>query len=655
MTLSLPNRAVAAGLTLAVALWLGGAAFLAPAAQAVTIEELQATIADLQAQLAALTGGSSSAGCYAFTRDLTLGASGADVTALQDYLTGTGHFTFSGGSTGYFGTITQAAVAAWQAANGVAPAVGYFGPISRAKYNSMCTVAPADETTSSDLEGGSGSADYKLVAGFASEKVGENSSNVDVAGLEIEANGSDLEAKAIRLVFVHSSSGTSSSDDFDQVASEVCVSLAGEELACVPASTFNDTNTYSSTLTLDPGGIIREDDKGELVVDVSAGNLDSNDVGETWTVDFRSFRYVDAQGASISEDPGTATRTFSFETAATASNSELKIKEASNDLVNKPHMINLHATEQTDGVVLLDFTLQNVGSSDFTYREFGANIVTVGQDVSDAISGGTTPQAYLWLDGEAYGTASYQDDTDGVSVGVAEDILWDDVDFTHSAGTTVPGQIKVNMPGLDESPDLLDTIYATLGETETDQTALFDVRDETGTQIADVDITGSATGEASAFVDVGFDLALVGTPTAVKTTGNASTGTSDSGLFTITFDVTAWDGDIFIDNTAPVRVGATESDVNMSASTGTLTTSIRTDTGASAGTEAWTVEQDTTERFSIIGDVRDGATDDLADGFLSMALGNIRYALTAVTGTLTYTYNLGAFITPEIYLDDQGQ
>ena len=93
----------------------------------------------------------------------------------------------------------------------------------------------------------------------------------------------------------------------------------------------------------------------------------------------------------------------------------------------------------------------------------------------------------------------------------------------------------------------------------------------------------------------------------------------------------------------------------MSASTGTLTTSIRTDTGASLGADSWTVDEDTTERFSIIGDVRDGTTDDLVDGFLSMALGNLRYALSDVTGTLTYTYNLGSFITPEIYLDDQGQ
>ena len=71
---------------------------------------------------------------YNFTRSLTVGSQGADVTALQDYLTSTGHFIYSGGSTGRFGAVTKAALVAWQAANGVSPASGYFGPVSRAKY-----------------------------------------------------------------------------------------------------------------------------------------------------------------------------------------------------------------------------------------------------------------------------------------------------------------------------------------------------------------------------------------------------------------------------------------------------------------------------------------------------------------------------------------
>ena len=75
-----------------------------------------------------------SGGAYNFTRSLTVGSQGDDVKALQDYLTTTGHFTYSGGSTGIFGSVTRTALAAWQAANGISPASGYFGPVSKAKY-----------------------------------------------------------------------------------------------------------------------------------------------------------------------------------------------------------------------------------------------------------------------------------------------------------------------------------------------------------------------------------------------------------------------------------------------------------------------------------------------------------------------------------------
>ncbi|MDP2651844.1 MAG: peptidoglycan-binding protein, partial [bacterium] len=69
-----------------------------------------------------------------FSRDLTIGATGADVTCLQQALIG-GGFSIPAGATGYFGTQTRTAVASWQSSKNVAPAVGYFGPISRAAFN----------------------------------------------------------------------------------------------------------------------------------------------------------------------------------------------------------------------------------------------------------------------------------------------------------------------------------------------------------------------------------------------------------------------------------------------------------------------------------------------------------------------------------------
>lgn len=65
-----------------------------------------------------------------FTRNLTVGSRGADVTDLQTILATGGFLSVS--PTGYFGALTKAALGAWQASQGISPAVGYFGPISRA-------------------------------------------------------------------------------------------------------------------------------------------------------------------------------------------------------------------------------------------------------------------------------------------------------------------------------------------------------------------------------------------------------------------------------------------------------------------------------------------------------------------------------------------
>lgn len=70
-------------------------------------------------------------------RDLTLGAQGDDVMALQLALIkadeGTAARALAGaGATGYFGSMTQAALAEYQRANGISPASGYYGPLTRA-------------------------------------------------------------------------------------------------------------------------------------------------------------------------------------------------------------------------------------------------------------------------------------------------------------------------------------------------------------------------------------------------------------------------------------------------------------------------------------------------------------------------------------------
>ena len=141
---------VAAVLTATTMLSMLGIAAL-PLANAQSTSDLQAQIAALLAQIqqlqGQLNGGSSSSGStmYNFTRDLTVGSSGADVTSLQQLLITKGYLKVSA-PTGYFGALTQKALAAWQAANGISPAAGYFGPKTRAFVNSMSSGSTGGST-----------------------------------------------------------------------------------------------------------------------------------------------------------------------------------------------------------------------------------------------------------------------------------------------------------------------------------------------------------------------------------------------------------------------------------------------------------------------------------------------------------------------------
>jgi len=90
-----------------------------------------------------------------FSRNLTLGSRGDDVRALQMFLNARGFLvaSFGPGSPGqettYFGPATARSLAAFQRVQGITPAVGFFGQITRANVemlNREVSVPPAEPT-----------------------------------------------------------------------------------------------------------------------------------------------------------------------------------------------------------------------------------------------------------------------------------------------------------------------------------------------------------------------------------------------------------------------------------------------------------------------------------------------------------------------------
>jgi peptidoglycan hydrolase-like protein with peptidoglycan-binding domain len=71
-----------------------------------------------------------------FARDLSLNDQGNDVTALQTFLNDEGYYP-QALFTGYFGPLTQAALAKFQQANNIQPANGYLGAITQHKIEDI--------------------------------------------------------------------------------------------------------------------------------------------------------------------------------------------------------------------------------------------------------------------------------------------------------------------------------------------------------------------------------------------------------------------------------------------------------------------------------------------------------------------------------------
>ncbi|XOB41502.1 MAG: peptidoglycan-binding domain-containing protein [Candidatus Nealsonbacteria bacterium] len=649
---------------LSMVLMMGGIA------QGATVEELEdqiadllAEIEDLQAQVAGLTGEGVGVSCT-FTRNLYPGMSGADVKCLQEYLNDAGYAVAASGAgspgneTEYFGPLTQAAVGAWQDANGVVYGAykGYFGPLSQTKYDALAAAAPAEEEEEEEeavLEGGAGSiTDADFISSLNNEEVGEGAEDIEVAGLEIEADeGSDIELTAVRLVFVKESTGEDSSDDFEDYAEDVSLWFDGEEVARVDGDKFDDDNDYSRTITLASGAVIRADETEELVVAVSGiGNLDSNDAGEEWTVEFNSIRFRDAQDAVITDantgDIDEATREFSFEVFATAADIDLKIR-ADDDEVNDAHVINVDDDNDTDDVEVLSFTIEIEGDSDVELKklpvEFDSVNTTATTYIDDMVS-----SVQLLMDGDEIGSENLAADDDD-----NQTVTFEDLDVVLEAGETYDFLVTANFNALDGS-DLVagDTFAANIGSTERGN---IDAEDESGEDLGTGDMSGTVTGGAHAIYDISFTFELESISSSITTARDPGTSCSaDTATYAIKFELTAFDGDISIDRSsqeddtdaAGQGVEYVVTNTTSSSATSSLTSTAGDNPDVSGA--AWLLEEGVPEEFTL-----SVAVTPNANHFAKVYLESINWDYdTDQTATLFYTAGLGEekTSTDECYL-----
>lgn len=528
------------------ALMMAGLVFAGSATpvQAQSLADLEAQIARLQAiltQLLAGAGGTTVSTGYTYHTNLTIGSRGTDVVQLQQFLVGKGFLTMPAGvAYGYFGPLTQSALARYQASVGIAPAVGYFGPITRGHMNAMGTVvvpppASDDDDDDDDLAGGTGSiSSISETSRDVDDEVLEGRSDVQVLGFEIEAEGSDLAISSVRVEFEHTGNG---SDRLDRYIDEVAIIMDGDVVGMADVDDFNESNDiYSETIVLDDA-VVREDEENTFYVAVSAlSNIDSDDLNEDWTVELDQLRYEDASGAILIESVSGIEETFTFEDLATSGNLELTVGQGDDD-INDARVVRVSDSSDTNDVEILSFTLEADGSDIYLDR-ISFTVDSDGAGVSEIAN-----TFRLEMEGDEVGDDVSFSAGSATSRTVTIENL-DDDDVVIDEGDEVSFVLLADINELDGNFTAGDSLSVQLSADD------IEAEDENGDDVPTGDLRGSAESNDISFASTGIMINSGASDSSSVLTNTSNDSTDDQGRYIINFDVTAFEDTAYVALTA---------------------------------------------------------------------------------------------------------
>lgn len=590
-------------------------AYAAPAVKADTTSDLNAQIAALMAQIAALqasAGGSASAS-VTFSKDLTLGSSGADVTALQNWLISKGQ-TIAAGATGYFGAQTKAAVSAWQASAGISPAAGYFGPISRAKANAAGGVVTTPGTTPVTGLAGLGRLTSVSSLGDTTSDLKEGGSSAQVVGVSGYATEGDVAVQRVDVEFTID--GTTGSANLNKYVTEVGLYLDGKKLASMNAADGDKNGRVWTMRFSGLNGVIKKGNTGEIYVKVTpVSTVDANEAGVNVQADFAvdSLRAVGSDG--ISETYVTSRIDSSF-TVGAMTTGTLTISAGSDN--PKASQVAV-SSSTTEGVKLLTFSAKAKNTA-ITVEDLAVSFGT-SDSLSDVVSSVKLMKGSTVLKSKTVSSGTY-----GV-------ITFDNLGQTIAKDSTESYSIVADLKG--------DSAYA-------DGTTLIASTTTAGWDVADADgatVTPSAVAAGNTMTLTATGISVVKGSVAVATTVGL-TGTGDSTQYSIPFTVTAGDSVVYIGKTVAnaVTYGTTTS--STAAVTGTATTNfLASDTNGSDDSNSYYIGANTSRTFTL--NVTYVAT---STGYTGVILNSIKYGAATNSFTSSYTSNLDTFKTTDVFM-----
>ena len=631
----------------AVAVAMIFAAF-APSAQAQTTEDLQqmindllAQVAQLQAQIGGTTGGGSASDVcpYTWTRDLTMGSEGADVMKLQQFLNDTpdlrvapaGSPGSAGMETMYYGPATAAAVSKMQVMfraevltpNGLVNPTGYFGASSRAKANDLCVTPVTTPTPEEGDEDGMEDEDEDEDEGpmtlqgegildvfeWDDEETDleEGDEDVAIGVATLEATDGDIEVA--RMTF--KVAGNTATEDAWDVFESYSLWVDGDMVAEMDASDEDDyLNEDEGTFRFSNLDLfVEEDEEVEVYLGVSVQD-GVDDLPESFDFSVENLRYFDADGVAVTEeDLGDLGDTINVDVEEAGADEELTLSDATNNPDSTDIIVDTDS--DTDDVTIA------IGELEAEDNDMELNSMIVRIDTSTTTTN-VVDEVRIVIDGQEFEAESLGTENDelaandtgtGLTEGRSEIAntagdgnvlaIWYyfdiDGDVVIDEGDEMDFEVVVDFRDNDDGDRYPNgtTIEASVVN------AVMNLWDVEGADDLDNDqLDGSLDGESHTLVAEGILVPADEVETDTDTIGD---GTGQLGEFTISFDVTAVEGDFFI--------------ADVASETGTATTGVGytlvTPSGAAAPTSLSATLDSTGDENSGVFEISEGQTETI--------------------------------------------
>jgi len=608
------------------------------------IAALQAQIAALQAQL---SGTSTATASVTFTRDLTIGSTGSDVTALQTWLIAKG-YSVPAGATGYFGTQTKAALAAYQAANAISPAAGYFGPITRAKVNASATTTTTTTTTTTGgttttttgtLSGGEGSLDNFKTVGASNTSL--NAADMDtVYGFEFKAGGSDLMINRVDFDLVRSTAGTGSASTRPWNVFQTATLMKGNTtIATLDAS---NQNNYSEDGTVNGiqqyrlrfdglKDVVKMDATADYYLQLTTQNvISSSNNNNVYSVTLASqgVRAVDAMGIQ-QYSPSSTGGNYNSVSVSTNTSGSLTLSTGS-DNPQVGTTVQANSNSQTSNVVLTTFTLQAKDADVMVYSIPATIATTTGANAANLVRNLRLYQGSTVLDTESISSSQ----TSGANA--TSTLNFDDLNIRIPAGTTQTFSIQADINSVGGTSNVAEGS----GLSVSIPNFGFDAANTTGGN--NVNVTGSVTGNIIVFRSIG--LSFDTTPTTSATAQSLGTSGTQQGNFTFTFNVTAFGQDIFFSKNANVTTSGTLYSNGTATSTVASSTAL-TSTADVTGSNNYVIHSGQTKSVTVTVTVPQGTNAPI-----NAVLNTFRYGTAETNVSASSTQLNNNYQTAPVYL-----